>query len=72
MFQEATALSVATALKEMISPHLLRRVKNDVKKLISLPHKSEQVLFCSLTDEQKDLYKGYLMVRISGFQLTYL
>lgn len=53
---------MATALKNMITPYLLRREKNDVKELISLPAKSEQVLFCSLTREQRDLYKGYLMV----------
>uniref|UniRef100_A0A1Y1KDE8 DNA repair and recombination protein RAD54-like n=1 Tax=Photinus pyralis TaxID=7054 RepID=A0A1Y1KDE8_PHOPY len=59
--QEATALSVATALKDLISPHLLRRSKKEVQKYIHLPNKSEQVLFCSLTDEQRDLYKNYLM-----------
>lgn len=61
-FQEATAFSVATALKDMISPYLLRRSKHEVQSDIYLPNKSEQVLFCSLTDEQRDLYKGYLMV----------
>lgn len=53
---------MATALKDMISRCMLRRVKNEVKKAIALPNKSEQVLFCSLTDEQKDLYKGFLLV----------
>lgn len=46
----------------MITPHLLRRAKIDVKDDIRLPSKSEQVLFCSITPEQRDLYKGYLMV----------
>lgn len=41
--QEATALSVATALKEMITPYLLRRSKNEVQQHICLPNKSEQV-----------------------------
>lgn len=59
--QEATALSVASTLKNVISPFLLRRMKSDVKEDIQLPHKSEQVLFCSLTDEQRDIYKDYLM-----------
>lgn len=62
VFKEATALSVATALKDMISRCMLRRVKSEVKKAIALPNKSEQVLFCSLTDEQRDLYKGFLLV----------
>ncbi|KAJ8968952.1 hypothetical protein NQ317_007714 [Molorchus minor] len=59
--QEATALPVATALKNIITHYMLRRSKNEVKHHIFLPNKSEQVLFCSLTHEQKDLYKEYLM-----------
>ncbi|KAI4466822.1 snf2/rad54 family member [Holotrichia oblita] len=59
--QEATALLMATSLKNLITPYLLRRSKDEVNKIIRLPQKSEQVLFCSLTDEQYDLYKGFLM-----------
>ncbi|KAK9731582.1 SNF2-related domain [Popillia japonica] len=59
--QEATALLMATSLKNLITPYLLRRSKDEVNKIICLPQKSEQVLFCSLTDEQYDLYKGFLM-----------
>ncbi|KOC59628.1 DNA excision repair protein ERCC-6 [Habropoda laboriosa] len=58
--QEATALQVATMLKEAISPYMLRRTKNDVQHHVSLPEKNEQILFCSLTEEQKKLYKKYL------------
>lgn len=58
--QEATALQVATMLKDAITPYMLRRTKNDVKHHLSLPEKNEQVLFCSLTREQSDLYKEYL------------
>ncbi|XP_011136750.1 DNA excision repair protein ERCC-6 isoform X2 [Harpegnathos saltator] len=58
--QEATALQVATMLKDTITPYLLRRTKTDVKHHLTLPEKNEQVLFCSLTDEQKKLYKKYL------------
>ncbi|XP_070159365.1 DNA excision repair protein ERCC-6 isoform X1 [Polyergus mexicanus] len=58
--QEATALQVATMLKDTIMPYMLRRTKNDVKHHLILPEKNEQVLFCSLTDEQKKLYKKYL------------
>lgn len=61
--QEAAARSVATALKNVITPYFLRRTKNEVQHHISLPNKSEQVLFCSLTPEQRDLYKGFLMVK---------
>lgn len=53
---------MATSLKNMITPYLLRRSKEEVRSDISLPPKNEQVLFCSLTDEQYDLYKGFLMV----------
>ncbi|XP_011157094.1 DNA excision repair protein ERCC-6 [Solenopsis invicta] len=58
--QEATALQVATMLKNTITPYMLRRTKTDVKHHLTLPQKNEQVLFCSLTDEQKKLYKKYL------------
>ncbi|XP_017887292.1 DNA excision repair protein ERCC-6-like isoform X2 [Ceratina calcarata] len=58
--QEATALQVATMLRDAITPYMLRRTKNDVQHHVSLPEKNEQVLFCSLTEEQKELYKRYL------------
>lgn len=58
--QEATALHVATMLKDTITPYMLRRTKTDVKHHLTLPDKNEQILFCSLTDEQKKLYKKYL------------
>ncbi|OWR43289.1 putative DNA excision repair protein ERCC-6 [Danaus plexippus plexippus] len=60
-FQEATALEIAKALKNLITPYMLRRTKTEVQDHIQLPEKNEQVLFCSLTQEQKDLYMGYLM-----------
>lgn len=41
--QEATALQVATMLKNAISPYLLRRTKNDVQHHVTLPQKNEQV-----------------------------
>lgn len=53
-------MSIATALKNVITPYMLRRAKVDVQ--IDLPSKNEQVLFCELTKEQLDLYKHYLMV----------
>nr|XP_033321618.1 DNA excision repair protein ERCC-6-like isoform X3 [Megalopta genalis] len=58
--QEATALQIATMLKDAITPYMLRRTKNDVQHHVTLPEKNEQVLFCSLTEEQKKLYKSYL------------
>ncbi|KFM67945.1 DNA excision repair protein ERCC-6, partial [Stegodyphus mimosarum] len=35
-------------------------MKSDVKMSINLPNKSEQVLFCQLTEEQANLYKAYI------------
>ncbi|XP_069685202.1 DNA excision repair protein ERCC-6-like [Periplaneta americana] len=58
--QVATAYRCATVLRDTIAPYLLRRMKTDVKSHIQLPAKSEQVLFCRLTEEQRTLYKGYL------------
>ncbi|XP_043484540.1 DNA excision repair protein ERCC-6-like [Leptopilina heterotoma] len=58
--QEATALQMATMLRNAITPYMLRRTKVDVQHHLSLPEKNEQVLFCSLSEEQKKLYKEYL------------
>lgn len=45
--QEATALQVATLLKDTITPYMLRRTKTDVKHHLTLPKKNEQVIsFC--------------------------
>lgn len=60
MFQVQIAYKCATVLKEFISPYLLRRSKVDVKSHIQLPEKNEQVLFCQLTDVQRNLYKAYI------------
>jgi DNA excision repair protein ERCC-6 len=48
----------AVLLKNLISPHILRRTKADVK--IDIPGKTERVLFCSLTSLQRALYQQYL------------
>lgn len=40
--------------KKKVSPFILRRMKTDVAK--DLPEKIETTTFCSLTDEQQDLY----------------
>lgn len=61
LLQEATALQVATMLMDAINPYMIRRTKKDVQHHLKLPEKNEQVLFCSLTDEQTDLYKKYLI-----------
>jgi len=46
--QEATALQIATMLKDTITPYMLRRTKTDVKHHLTLPEKNEQVLLVFL------------------------
>lgn len=45
-------------LHEMLSPHLLRRLKKDVLK--QLPPKKEQMVRVEMSAVQKDLYKSIL------------
>lgn len=58
--QVQTAYRCATALRDTIKPYLLRRMKEDVRTNLQLPNKNEQVLFCRLTDHQRELYQQYL------------
>ncbi|XP_005098039.1 DNA excision repair protein ERCC-6 [Aplysia californica] len=58
--QVETAYRCACVLRDTINPYLIRRMKADVKKNLELPNKNEQVLFCRLTDEQRDVYQEYL------------
>ncbi|KAK3990163.1 SNF2 family N-terminal domain-containing protein [Cladorrhinum sp. PSN332] len=56
--QIMTAQKCAETLKETIAPYLLQRLKVDVAA--DLPKKSEQVLFCKLTDTQREAYELFL------------
>ncbi|KAL2020383.1 hypothetical protein VTK56DRAFT_8512 [Thermocarpiscus australiensis] len=56
--QIMTAQKCAETLKETISPYLLQRLKVDVAA--DLPKKSEQVLFCKLSKEQREAYELFL------------
>ncbi|XP_046366645.2 DNA excision repair protein ERCC-6-like [Haliotis rufescens] len=58
--QVETAYKCATVLRDTINPFLLRRMKADVKVGLNLPQKNEQVLFCRLTEEQREVYQEYL------------
>ncbi|XP_032221486.2 DNA excision repair protein ERCC-6 [Nematostella vectensis] len=58
--QVQTAYKCACVLRDTINPYLLRRLKKDVKMDLELPNKNEQVLFCRLSDEQRQLYEQYL------------
>ncbi|XP_041364778.1 LOW QUALITY PROTEIN: DNA excision repair protein ERCC-6-like [Gigantopelta aegis] len=58
--QVETSYKCVCVLRDTINPYLLRRMKADVQSNINLPNKSEQVLFCRLTDEQEEVYQAYL------------
>ncbi|XP_069000861.1 DNA excision repair protein ERCC-6 isoform X1 [Embiotoca jacksoni] len=58
--QVQTAFKCACVLRDTINPYLLRRMKADVKASLSLPDKNEQVLFCRLTEEQRQVYQSFL------------
>jgi len=56
--QVETAMKCAETLKETISAYLLQRFKADVAA--DLPKKSERVLFCKLTRQQREAYEKFL------------
>ncbi|KAH9625999.1 hypothetical protein KSS87_016812 [Heliosperma pusillum] len=56
--QVSTAYRCAVVLRDLIMPYLLRRMKADVNA--HLPKKTEHVLFCSLTPEQRSTYRAFL------------
>ncbi|KVH94289.1 Helicase, C-terminal [Cynara cardunculus var. scolymus] len=56
--QVSTAYRCAVVLRDLILPYLLRRMKADVNA--QLPTKTEHVLFCSLTSDQRSLYRAFL------------
>ncbi|XP_061646190.1 DNA excision repair protein ERCC-6 isoform X1 [Phyllopteryx taeniolatus] len=58
--QVQTAFKCACVLRDTINPYLLRRMKADIKANLSLPDKNEQVLFCRLTQEQRQVYQSFL------------
>ena len=57
-FKIQAARQCSILLRDLLRPYLLRRLKADVK--IDMPEKSEKVLFCHLTDEQRVVYEEYL------------
>lgn len=56
--QVSTAYRCAVVLRDLVMPYLLRRMKADVNA--QLPKKTEHVLFCSLTTEQRATYRAFL------------
>lgn len=59
-FQVQIAYKCACVLRDTIKPFLLRRTKQEVNSKLKLPDRSEQVLFCKLTDRQRKMYQHYL------------
>lgn len=56
--QVSTAYRCAVVLRDLIMPYMLRRMKSDVDA--QLTKKTEHVLFCSLTDDQRAAYRAFL------------
>jgi DNA excision repair protein ERCC-6 len=67
-YTNASALDVqlaykcAVVLRDLINPYVLRREKKDVA--LDLPSKTEQVLFCELTQAQRAAYTKLLRARL--------
>ncbi|KAI0377847.1 SNF2 family N-terminal domain-containing protein [Hypomontagnella monticulosa] len=66
--QIMTAQKCAEVLKDTISPFLIQRLKVDVAA--DLPQKKEQVLFCKLTQTQREEYQRFLDSKEMGAILT--
>ena len=46
-------------LSKIVKPFILRRKKSEV--LLELPEKTEEIAYCDLSEEQKDLYKSLFL-----------
>ena len=57
-FKRQTAYQCSLVLRDLLRPYMLRRLKADVA--LHLPSKTEKVLFCHLTDAQRDAYEEFL------------
>ncbi|KAG9289048.1 hypothetical protein G9A89_015597 [Geosiphon pyriformis] len=60
-FEVQAAYYCARAMAEFVQPYMLRRTKADVA--IRRPKQTDQVLFCKLTQYQRELYEEYLKKR---------
>ena len=65
LHEEKIGMNKTLTLKSLIDRHILRRTVDTAD--VHLPEKHEEILFCSLTDEQKDLYEGFLTVNLQYF-----
>jgi len=60
--------SILTTLHQILTPFLLRRVKTDVD--LEIPPKKEVLVYCPLTQRQKDLYRHIVEKTIEDFLTT--
>ncbi|KAL7542684.1 hypothetical protein ACHAXR_011990 [Thalassiosira sp. AJA248-18] len=58
--QVQLAYRCALVLRDLINPYMLRRQKKDVKEVNRMPGKTEQVLFCRLSSNQRSLYEEFI------------
>ena len=58
--QAEVAVRCAATLQQIVRPYLLRRKKDDLSLITKLPLKTEQVLFCKLSQRQKEIYRTIL------------
>src|SRR5712691_3673009 len=56
--QKDNDLARSAALKKLVEPFILRRVKTDKRIIDDLPDKIEQKMYCTLTPEQASLYEA--------------
>lgn len=54
--QVEIATQTATTLQRIVRPYILRRKKEDMQDIIQLPKKTEQILFCRLSQKQSEVY----------------
>jgi SNF2 family DNA or RNA helicase len=75
--QYEIGIRCAITLQRIISPYLLRRKKENLLTITQLPAKTEQILFCHISDKQRAIYhmildsnevKAVLSKRIPAFR----
>ena len=59
---------MVSKLHEMLRPHMLRRMKADVK--LELPPKAELIIQCDLTPYQKETYRNILTKNYTALKAT--
>lgn len=58
--QVQLAYRCALQVRELVEPFLLRRLKRNIPEVQKMPGKTEQVLFCRLSVQQRQMYEAYL------------